>query len=81
MALARRDTDATRSFLRILNHELRPSRLFTPAFLARGTARTIRGEPGRAGATLKEAFASAAEGMRQMLGKTRRPPGAARTAG
>src|SRR5271166_476940 len=39
------DADATRSLLRVLNHDLRPSELFTPPMLARATARAIRDEP------------------------------------
>ena len=74
------DTEAVRSFLRVLNHDLRPSQLFTPALLARATARTVRDEPGRIVATLKEALASTKENVRQARHKRRRPPGMTKTA-
>jgi len=34
------DADATRSLLRVLNHDLRPSELFTPPMLASATSRS-----------------------------------------
>lgn len=74
------DPEATRSFVRILNHDVRPSRLFTPALLARATARTVRDEPGRIVATLKEAFASGKRNARQAWQTRIRPPGMTNTA-
>ncbi|MGH3968220.1 MAG: NAD(P)/FAD-dependent oxidoreductase, partial [Mycobacterium sp.] len=69
------DAHATRSFLRVLNHELRPSQLFTPAMLARGTARALRDQPRHIVATLKEVVASGKQNMRQARQKRMRPPG------
>lgn len=74
------DADATRSFLRVLNHDLRPSQLFTPAMLARATARAIRDEPSHIVATLKEVLASGKQNIRQARPKRIRPPGMSNTA-
>lgn len=59
------DAAATRAYLSVLNHELRPSQLFTPARLVRATAGTIRDEPRLIAATMKEAFAYAKDSIRQ----------------
>lgn len=44
----------TQGFLRMLNHEISPSRLFTPRLIARATGRIIRHEPRQIPAMLKE---------------------------
>jgi len=48
------DREDTRRFLRMLNHEIRPSRLFTPVRVARAAARVARREPRQLPAMLKE---------------------------
>src|SRR5271166_106671 len=74
------DADATRSLLRVLNHDLRPSELFTPPMLARATARAIRDEPSHIVATLKEVLVSGRQNIRQARQKRIRPPGMTHTA-
>jgi hypothetical protein len=74
------DADATRSLLRVLNHDLRPSELFTPPMLARATARAIRDEPSHIVATLKEVLVSWKQNIRQARQKRIRPPGMTHTA-
>ncbi|HEU4361407.1 MAG TPA: NAD(P)/FAD-dependent oxidoreductase [Mycobacterium sp.] len=69
------DAAATRSFLRVVNHDLLPSQLFTPAMAARATARAIRDEPSHTLAILKEAFATGKQNIRQARQKRVRPPG------
>lgn len=67
--------DATRSFLRVINHDLRPSQLFTSATAARATVRAIRDEPAHIVATLKEAFATGKQNIRESRRKRAKPPG------
>lgn len=69
------DADASRSFLRLLNHDVRPSQLFIPAILACASGGAIRDELSRIVATLKEALGSTKRNMRQARQKRLRPPG------
>jgi 2-polyprenyl-6-methoxyphenol hydroxylase-like FAD-dependent oxidoreductase len=71
------DPDATRTFLRILNHDVRPSQLFTPARLARAATRIFRHEPGQIVATVKEIISLAKQNARQGRRRRLRPPGMA----
>jgi flavin-dependent dehydrogenase len=48
------DADATNSFVRLLNHDLPPSKLFTPGRMARSAARALRDRPDLARATTAE---------------------------
>src|SRR5947209_16121222 len=48
------DPKATQMLLRMLNHEVRPSQLFTTRLVARAAARALRDRPDRLTATLKE---------------------------
>ena len=59
----------------MLNHDLRPSQVFTPAMGVRATARAIRGQPNHTAATLKEFLASAKQNLKQARLKRKRPPG------
>lgn len=74
------DADATRSFLRVIDHDLLPSQLFTPAVLARATARAIRDKPNHVVATLKEVLVSGRQNIRQARQQRVKPPGMSNTA-
>jgi 2-polyprenyl-6-methoxyphenol hydroxylase-like FAD-dependent oxidoreductase len=69
------DPDATRMFLRVLNHDVRPSQLYTPARLARAAARVIRHEPSKTVATVKEIVRAGRQNARQGRQRRLRPPG------
>ncbi|MGH3850442.1 MAG: NAD(P)/FAD-dependent oxidoreductase, partial [Pseudonocardiaceae bacterium] len=69
------DPDATRTFLRVLNHEVRPSQLLSRARLARAVARTFRDEPGQIVATVKEIVSAGKQIARQGRQRRLRPPG------
>lgn len=71
------DPDATQMFLQILNHDVRPSQLFTPARLARAAARVFRHEPGQMLATVKEIVSAGRQNARQGRLRRLRPPGMA----
>lgn len=49
------DEEATEGLLRVLNHEMPPSRLFTPRRLGRAAVRAVRAEPGQIPAIAREA--------------------------
>jgi flavin-dependent dehydrogenase len=55
----------TRKFLRMLNHEVVPSRLFTPRRIAGAAARVVRRRPGQIPAMLRE-------GVRELRNEVRR---------
>lgn len=59
------DAEATRSFLRVLNHDMLPSELFTPALALRAAASAIRDQPRHTMATAKEFIFAAAQNIRQ----------------
>lgn len=63
--------EATVAFMQVLNHEIPPSTLYTPALALRATMRAIRDEPRHAPATVKEFFAVAREGIQQTRAKKR----------
>ncbi|BBZ10789.1 NAD(P)/FAD-dependent oxidoreductase [Mycobacterium branderi] len=69
--------DATQALLGILNHDVRPSQVFTPARLARAAARTFLDEPRRIVATVNEVIGAAKRGRQRRL----RAPGMADMAG
>ncbi|ORV19622.1 NAD(P)/FAD-dependent oxidoreductase [Mycobacterium celatum] len=71
------DAEATRALLGILNHQVRPSQLFTPARLARAAARTFLDEPRQIVATVKEIVSAAKRNARQGRQRRLRPPGMA----
>ena len=62
------DAEATRTLLRVLNHEVRLSRLFTTPRLARAAARALRDKPEQMVATLTEI----ATAMREQVRRARR---------
>ncbi len=49
-----RDREATEKLLRVLNHEIRPSELFTPRRVGRSLVRAARGHPGQIPALTRE---------------------------
>jgi len=59
------DPEATQMFFRVLNHEIRPSQLFTPPRAARAVARALRDRPGQLVATLKEFLSLGRENTRR----------------
>lgn len=63
--------EATRAFMQVLNHEVAPSQLYTPALALRATARAIRAQPRYAPATVKEFISAAKQGIQQSRGKKR----------
>lgn len=52
------DHDATERFLRVLNHDLSPAKLFTPGRLARAAMGALLERPDQAGSTLREIAAA-----------------------
>jgi 2-polyprenyl-6-methoxyphenol hydroxylase-like FAD-dependent oxidoreductase len=59
------DPQATRMFFGVLNHEIRPSQLFTPPRAARAAARALRDRPDRLIATLKEFISLGRQNVRR----------------
>lgn len=59
------DAHLTTAMVRVLNHELPPSKLFTPAFGLATTARALRRGHGQRRAVLREAGATAAAELRR----------------
>jgi menaquinone-9 beta-reductase len=49
------DDEATEQLLRVLNHDIPPSQLFTPRRLARAAVRAVRDDPGQIPAIAREA--------------------------
>jgi menaquinone-9 beta-reductase len=49
------DDVATEGLLRVLNHDIPPSRLFTPRRLGRAAVRAVRANPGQTRAIAREA--------------------------
>jgi 2-polyprenyl-6-methoxyphenol hydroxylase-like FAD-dependent oxidoreductase len=62
---------ATRAFIQVLNHDIAPSKLYTPAMALRATARAIRDQPRHAPATVKEFISAARQSLQQARGKQR----------
>ncbi|MGH3557997.1 MAG: NAD(P)/FAD-dependent oxidoreductase [Mycobacterium sp.] len=69
------DPEATRTLLRVMNQEVRPSQLFTRARLARTAARALRDEPSQIVATVKEIVSAGKRNARQGRQRQLRPPG------
>jgi len=65
---------ATEQMLRLLNHELRPSELFTPRRLGRALARTVHRRPRE----IPELASELARGIGGELGRRRARAGASR---
>jgi 2-polyprenyl-6-methoxyphenol hydroxylase-like FAD-dependent oxidoreductase len=63
--------EATRAFMQVLNHEVAPSKLYTPALALRAAARAIRDQPRHAPATVREFMSAARQGIQQARGKKR----------
>jgi len=57
--------EATRMFFGVLNHEVRPSQLFTPPRAVRATARALRDRPDRLIPTFKEFFSLGMQNARR----------------
>jgi 2-polyprenyl-6-methoxyphenol hydroxylase-like FAD-dependent oxidoreductase len=69
------DVEATRTFFRVLNHEIRPSEFLTTQRLARAAARTLRDRPDQMVATLKEIVTAARANARRARQRQAWPPG------
>lgn len=69
------DPKATQMLLRVLNHEIRPSRLFTRAKVARAAARALRDRPDQLIATLKEIVNAGRQNARRARQRRISPPG------
>lgn len=59
------DPELTTAMVRVLNHELRPSELFTPAFAARAVAQALRHSRGDRREIMQEAKMTAVEELRR----------------
>jgi 2-polyprenyl-6-methoxyphenol hydroxylase-like FAD-dependent oxidoreductase len=75
------DAEATRSFVRVLNHDVPPSELYTPALALRAAASAIWDQPSTTVATVKEFFSVAGQSIRQERRKRDRPHGMAAAGG
>jgi len=62
------DDEAAESLLRVLNHDIRPSQLFTPRRLGRAAARAARDQPSQIPAMAREAAVE----IRNEVGRARR---------
>lgn len=67
------DAPATVEFLQVLNHDLRPSQLFTPRRLLAATARAARAQPRRIHALAHDAAILAGQGLRHAHQRRRAP--------
>lgn len=65
------NADATRKFMEILNHDILPSKLFTPALALRATARALKDQPRHTPATIKEFIDAARQSIQQTRAKKR----------
>ncbi len=65
------EREDTRKFLRMLNHEIKPSRLFTAGRIARAAVRIVRHEPRQVPAMLKEGVR---EVQKEIHRAAQRPP-------
>jgi flavin-dependent dehydrogenase len=66
------DEEATKAFLQVLNHDIRPSRLFTPRRLARAFVRAVRARPRQIPAMAKEAASELGKETRRYIQRHRR---------
>lgn len=62
---------ATRAFIQVLNHDIPPSQLYTPAMALRATARAIREQPRHTSATVRQFISTARQGLQQARRKQR----------
>lgn len=62
---------ATRAFIQVLNHDIPPSRLYTPAMALRATARAVREQPRHTPATVRQFISTARQGLQQARRKQR----------
>lgn len=69
------DATTTALFFRVLNHDVRPSQLMTPARALRTTARALRDEPRQFASILGEFVTAGAQAIRQGRHARVRPPG------
>jgi menaquinone-9 beta-reductase len=67
------DAESTDLLLRVLNHDVRPSQLFTTPRLARGAMRALRDRPGQMGATLREIISAVRNGVSRERQRRRIP--------
>jgi 2-polyprenyl-6-methoxyphenol hydroxylase-like FAD-dependent oxidoreductase len=59
------DPDATQLFMRVINHEVRPSQLFTTSRAVRAAGRALREKPSHVVATIKEIITAVRENTRR----------------
>jgi menaquinone-9 beta-reductase len=67
------DPELTSALLRVFNHDLRPSQLFTPWFSITTTARALRAATGERASILREARKAATDEIRRQRMARRRP--------
>ncbi|UQX11447.1 hypothetical protein [Candidatus Mycobacterium methanotrophicum] len=70
-----RHPDATQMLIRVLNHEVRPSQLFTTPRAIRAAARALHAEPRRIVATVKEIVTAASQEVKHARQRRLMPPG------
>ncbi len=66
------DEEATAQLLQVLNHDIPPSRLFTPRHLAKAGVRAVRADPGQIPAIAREAAAELQNEIRRSGERRRR---------
>jgi 2-polyprenyl-6-methoxyphenol hydroxylase-like FAD-dependent oxidoreductase len=69
------DPEATQRLFLVLNHDIRPSQLFTTRMVARAAVRALRDRPDRLIATLKEIVSAGRENARRSRQRRIAPPG------
>jgi hypothetical protein len=69
------DPKATQMLLLVLNHEIRPSQLFTTPMVVRAAARALRDRPDRLIATLREILSAGRENARRARHRRIAPAG------
>jgi 2-polyprenyl-6-methoxyphenol hydroxylase-like FAD-dependent oxidoreductase len=69
------DPDATQRLIRVLNHEVRPSQLFTTSRAVRAAARAFRDKPSHIVSTVKEIVTAARDDTRRARQRRAMPPG------
>jgi hypothetical protein len=71
------DPEATQRLFGVLNHDIRPSQLFTAPMVARAAVRALRDRPDRLTATLKEIVSAGRENARRSRRRRVGPQGGA----